>query len=456
MPNPIKRFQIFRASLHWWVIGFAFLISFYLRRITDLIPGVQLRIPPLDSSETMLFWLFAIAIFWILAYSYKIYDLEIFLQDKQHISQAFLPWISTLSCLAYLGFGFLFIWGISRFILVLASFLSIVFILIVEQCRSYLYSKKLSSIQIAMYGSDSNQVQEIIYILTQESPYQYHNLSLKGFQTKFHASILVGNYDNTTLQEWIDKGRWLWTPFFHIPHGDHIEHALAQPQRFWPLFGWFVSTTPLQHRGGVIKRGIDILGSGIWLLLLSPLFLLIAIAIKLESSWPVIYVQKRVWRGTTVFNFVKFRSMYLQDCIWDSYGGAQARTKRQQLMNSDKNVRKGILQKIQDDPRVTKVGKFLRKTSLDELASLWNVFVGEMSLVWPRPHMPHEVAQYQAWHKRLLTIKPGITGYAQLYGRDQVPFDEEAKLDLRYIQHRSFALDCYILLATCKVLVKGR
>lgn len=146
--------------------------------------------------------------------------------------------------------------------------------------------------------------------------------------------------------------------------------------------------------------------------------------------------------------------MYIDDCIGEQYGGTDARKKRQTLIHSDKNVRKGILQKIQDDPRVTKVGRFLRKTSLDELPSLWNVLLGDMSLVGPRPHMPHEVEQYETRHKRLFTIKPGITGYAQLYGRDQVPFDEEAKLDLWYIQHRSFRLDIYILLATCKVVVK--
>jgi lipopolysaccharide/colanic/teichoic acid biosynthesis glycosyltransferase len=98
----------------------------------------------------------------------------------------------------------------------------------------------------------------------------------------------------------------------------------------------------------------------------------------------------------------------------------------------------------------------MRKTSLDELPSLVSVLVGTMSLVWPRPHMTHEVEKYDWWHKRLLSIKPGITGYAQLFGRDKLPFDEEAKLDLYYIQHWSMILDWYVLVGTVKVVFRGR
>lgn len=112
--------------------------------------------------------------------------------------------------------------------------------------------------------------------------------------------------------------------------------------------------------------------------------------------------------------------------------------------------------KIAHDPRVTRVGAFLRKTSLDELPSLWSVLMGDMSLVGPRPHLPREVDQYADRHQRLFQVKPGITGYAQLHGRDKVPFDEEAKLDLRYINNRSLWLDLYVLFATIKVVFGGR
>ena len=112
--------------------------------------------------------------------------------------------------------------------------------------------------------------------------------------------------------------------------------------------------------------------------------------------------------------------------------------------------------KIENDPRVTRVGRFIRKTSLDELPNLFCVWIGSMSIVGPRPHMPNEIAQYQSWQKRLLSIKPGITGYAQVFGRDKLSFEQEAKLDLYYIQHRSLFLDLYVIIMTIRVLFKGR
>ena len=117
-------------------------------------------------------------------------------------------------------------------------------------------------------------------------------------------------------------------------------------------------------------------------------------------------MQKRVGRTGNLFTFIKFRSMYLDDCVGDKYGGDKAMKKWEDLMDSDKNVRKGELQKIEDDPRVTRVGKFLRRTSLDELPNLFSVFWGTMSLVGPRPHLPREIEKYKAWHKRLLSVKP--------------------------------------------------
>jgi len=144
----------------------------------------------------------------------------------------------------------------------------------------------------------------------------------------------------------------------------------------------------------------------------------------------------RIGKGKQPFRFLKFRSMYTHHSLGAGYGGKEAEQLYAQLIQSDQNVRKGILPKIANDPRVTRVGARLRKTSLDELPSLRSVLIGDMSLIWPRPHLPREVEQYADRHERLFTVKPGITGYAQLYGRDKVPFDEEAKLDLRYIQHR--------------------
>ena len=214
--------------------------------------------------------------------------------------------------------------------------------------------------------------------------------------------------------------------------------------------------SPLDGRWRVVKRVFDVFVSGIALLILSPVLLLVALAIKLDSRWPVLYIQDRVGKNKVPFTFVKFRSMYTHLSTGAQYGGKEAREFEKELEASDANVRVGILTKIKDDPRVTPVGRFLRKTSLDELPSLRSVLIGDMSLVWPRPHLAHEVDQYDARQERLFSIKPGITGYAQLFGRDNLPFEEEAKLDLYYIQNWSVIMDIYVLVGTVKVIFSGK
>ena len=184
--------------------------------------------------------------------------------------------------------------------------------------------------------------------------------------------------------------------------------------------------------------------------------LIIALAIKLDSPWPVLYLQKRVGKNTTPFTFIKFRSMFTHLSVGENYGGEEAWKLKEELMNSEQNVREWVLQKIQNDPRVTKVGRVLRKTSLDELPNLFSVIWWDMSLVWPRPHELFEVEQYKDWQKRVLSIKPGITWYAQIFWRDQLSFDDEATLDLYYIQNRSMFLDLYVLLATLRVVFLDR
>ena len=148
--------------------------------------------------------------------------------------------------------------------------------------------------------------------------------------------------------------------------------------------------------------------------------------------------------------------MYSHLSVWDKYGWKQAQELYSKLINSDQNVREWVLPKIKNDPRVTRIWRFIRKASLDELPQLFCVLVGTMSLVGPRPHLPDEVNNYETRQKRLFSVKPWITGYAQVFGRDALDFQEEAKLDLYYIQHRSVFLDIYILLATFWVVFKWK
>jgi exopolysaccharide biosynthesis polyprenyl glycosylphosphotransferase len=183
------------------------------------------------------------------------------------------------------------------------------------------------------------------------------------------------------------------------------------------------------------KRAIDFFGSGFALILLSPLMLIIALAIRLDSPGPAIFRQKRVGRHGQLFDVHKFRSM-VQD--------AEALKERLKHMNEAQ----GPMFKIRDDPRVTRVGRFIRRTSLDELPQLWDVLRGDMSLVGPRPALPQEVAEYADWHRKRLATAPGLTGLWQISGRSDLPFDEMVLLDIYYIENWSPLVDLGILVRT--------
>jgi lipopolysaccharide/colanic/teichoic acid biosynthesis glycosyltransferase len=200
------------------------------------------------------------------------------------------------------------------------------------------------------------------------------------------------------------------------------------------------------------KRIIDIFGALALIVVLAPLFVLIALLIKLTSKGPVLFRQERLGQYGRRFTFLKFRSMYFANdsTIHKEYVTRYiaGRTKKQ-----DKGI---AIYKITNDPRVTPIGRLLRRTSLDELPQFFNVLCGEMSLVGPRPPVPYEFAAYDSWHRtRLLAVKPGITGLWQVEGRSRVEFDDMVRLDLRYASAWSLWLDIKILLKTPKAVLVG-
>jgi len=191
----------------------------------------------------------------------------------------------------------------------------------------------------------------------------------------------------------------------------------------------------------VVKRTVDVIGSGAGLLILSPVFLIIAAGIKLNDGGSVFYKSHRVSRNKRFWMW-KFRSMV-----------ANADRLKAELL--EHNRRTGPLFKIENDPRVTRFGRLLRKTTLDELPQLWNVLKGDLSLVGPRAHLPEEVEQYEKHHRKVLAIKAGVTGLAQISGRSKLDFEKEVKLDVYYIENWSFWLDVKIVLQTFGVLLEG-
>ncbi len=207
-----------------------------------------------------------------------------------------------------------------------------------------------------------------------------------------------------------------------------------------PLLGIREATIP--RAGRLMKRAMDILLSALALMVAGPIMLLTALVVRLESPGPAIFKQIRVGKRGRPFTIYKFRSMR-----------RGAEEEQSQLL--DRNEASGPLFKIKADPRLTRVGRFLRRASLDELPQFINVLRGEMSLVGPRPGPPHEVAQYQSWHRQRLEVAPGITGLWQVSGRSELTFDEMCLLDIYYIENWSLGLDLTILLRTIPRVILG-
>ncbi len=191
------------------------------------------------------------------------------------------------------------------------------------------------------------------------------------------------------------------------------------------------------------KRALDILIASLAILMLAPVFLLTALAVRLSSSGPVFFVQKRVGHRGARFGMIKFRSMYKD---------AEAR-RAALLADSD---REGICFKSKDDPRITPVGRFIRRYSIDELPQLFNVIKGDMSLVGPRPALEQEVAQYPAHAMERLDALPGITGIWQVSGRADIGFDDMVRMDIAYARHANLALDLLILALTFRAVISAR
>ncbi len=205
--------------------------------------------------------------------------------------------------------------------------------------------------------------------------------------------------------------------------------------------------TALDGWGKIIKRAMDIVGAVLGLIIFLPVMIVVAILVKFDSPGPVIYKNERVGqRG--IFNAFKFRSMKMEYCTGSQYDKSGQASRFEDELVVRQSSRQGPVFKILNDPRRTRLGNFLELTSLDELPQFFNVLLSNMSLVGPRPHMPKEVAKYEKWHKKVFNIKPGITGLAQISGRAEIDFDEEAKLDTYYIENWSLGLDLKILLKT--------
>lgn len=234
-----------------------------------------------------------------------------------------------------------------------------------------------------------------------------------------------------------------------------FDQLLREPSTLPTLSPFYIATS--KHRkepGYLLKRTIDIVGAVAGLVLLSPVMLIAAIAVAMDSPGPIFFRQARLGKGGVPFCFYKFRSMFVNadDRIHREFVTKLIQGRLEEVNQGDAD---NPYYKIKSDPRVTRVGTFIRDKSIDELPQLFNVLRGDMSLVGPRPPLPYEVESYESWHlMRILEVKPGITGLWQVEGHSTTTFDDMVRLDLRYIRNCSLILDLKILFKTVKMLLR--
>lgn len=453
-------FGILRIPLDALAVGGALVLSYQLRILNiDLIPGVQL----LDASRTLpsapvffsTFVVPSIAAFIMLAASLRSYALTITRSAWLEVGRtiiASLLWLVAVMAWFFLVRKELFYSRIlllhavsfmTLFVLILRAVLTLIQRLTLKRGIGVRYVLSIGAIEPAQNAYD---------VLTHDYRYNYlgHKSSLEELKrSRYPVVDLVIQTDPDPSGEQtvalIDYCRshhigyaFLPPVFADVPHQLMIERLGLLPLvRFQP--------TPLDGWGRVWKRLFDIIGSIILIIILSPLMLLTAIAILIDDGLPIFYISRRVGEhGAGRIPVLKFRSM-IRD----------AETKKDELIKNSHRT-DGPLFKMKDDPRVTPVGRFIRRWTLDELPQLFNVLIGQMSLVGPRPHLPEEVSRYTEYQRRVFAVRPGVTGYAQVSGRSDLPFEQEVHFDLQYIEEWSLLFDLWILWRTVVVVLGGK
>ena len=355
----------------------------------------------------------------------------------------------------------------SRFI-ILGSWISciifvIIFRILIRRLQRFLFATGIGFQRIALIESQGKQ-EKVLEEEINANPYLGYQISFRLKDTESLKYLLkkIKNISKKNLDEvWylgskLPKKKILLLIDFCEENklGFRFAPSLLETRTSWMEMEVIGSVsiielkkTPLEGWRRFYKRIFDIIVSLVALILFSPAMLVIALLIKLDDKkGPVIYKNEREGAKGKFFLY-KFRRMKLEYCTGEEYGGERAEEFEKKLIKKTYK-RKGPLYKIYPDPRNTKIGNFLEKTSLDELPQLFNVLIGNMSFVGPRPHQLREVARYKDYYKRILSIKPGITGLAQISGRSDLDSEEEIKLDTFYMENWSMILDLQILLKT--------
>jgi len=471
-------FWITKVILDFLLVIASFFIARELRLISDFVPWLNLQIQTIDIYNLAIYsiiWALILISLFAIHGLYKIKTINSKIKEFWNIILFWFYSFVFFSFLVYLWIWFIFETEIPRLIAFFAFWISI-FLIILERIWLnnlfyYLMNKKVFSKNNLILITNKKD-SEIKYILDDINKAKVYNLkvSTEGFnplctliENKEVDEIIYIDSDFTKQEKfeiW-ELTRIFGVRYRYLANSFDITKSNTELSLINEIPVLEIKSTPLNWWNMILKRIFDIVSSLFWIIIFSPLLLIIYILIKLENpKAPAVFKNKRIWRDVKEFNLYKFRYLKWEYCTKDSYSVSEEEKKKalnfEEKLIKNNSTRKGPLYKIKNDPRKTKIWTFIEKYSIDELPQFFNVIVWNMSLVWPRPHQPREVEKYLTHHKRLLTIKPWITGMAQVNWRDENNFDDEAKLDTFYIENWSILLDLKIIAKTFSSVIRRK
>lgn len=360
----------------------------------------------------------------------------------------------------------------SRFLVAVSWFFSIIYVgigrIAMRLFKRHLYKAGIGARRIAVIGHHGTAAEEIIKFLKEHKEMGYDIISqyihfnddtvdrLKAHQPEEIIFTNPRAHENETLR----AIRFCNDNHIVFKYSADLFDTFSSNMRVNPLAGIPIvelRSTPLDGWGRILKRLFDIITSLLVIIIMGPIMLITSLFILFETGRPVIYKNERVGLRGKKFFTLKFRSMHKKDCTGKQFGEAGVRAEeREQELIQDKNIKEGPVYKIANDPRVTRLGRIIRRWSIDELPQFFNVLSDSMSIVGPRPHQPREVNKYDSQQRYVLSLKPGITGLAQISGRSDLSFEEEIRLDVFYIEKWSLWIDLVIFIKTPFILFKKR
>jgi len=461
-------FSAFQIPMDMIMIFLAALSAFMIRNIPQII-SLQPKLYSFSLKKYAIVVLIVMPLF-ILVYALEgLYDLKVTRKFWKEITKVF----SATSIGLVVIIVAIFLkreWFSSRFIILAAWMLAVVYVTIgryiLHKIQSYLVKSRDMGVHRLLLVGYNSKIERIKKAIKNNS-YSGYRIVGNVESASIHAireiksnlgidEIIVcdSSLTDSEQEKLIDYCAINNIAYKFIPTTLQTAKVEASIFNGEPIIE--VRHTPLDGWGKILKRCYDIICSALLAVILSPLMLITAIAIWLETGFPIIYKNERIGSNEKRFFVYKFRYMKWEYCVTNENEKIKDALEFEKELIEKQSLRRGPLYKIKNDPRKTKVGTFIERFSIDELPQLFNVLKGDMSLVGPRPHQKREVEKYNEYHRRLLTIKPGVSGMAQISGRSDLQFEDEYKLDVYYIENWSLWLDIQICLKTVGVLFRKR